>query len=579
VTMSEFDAAQDGSSAPSGEGPGTSSEFLIRRWEIWYVYACYLSRSIADLRDAAEKVLRAKLALAAILPNGDLGWRGRDEAAWGTLAEDDTIGTVKTGFRFPEKLATELRPTVFRLAAMRSAARNVFSVHAPLDDPSILIALPELVIYLSEDHAVPLDVTVRLFESGILIVNFRSNLESPHTSLDSFIGHYVNLALQPLAATETDRDLTFVLCDAQTSDDRSLWRRPRVLARRGLLRTRFPKTPPQTDRRPQSNHALSNRIRVPGGGKSQLSGLALDYASAVAYTLGRPRRGIAYLFLGEPWEPRLTGYWSGSPHVHLLEFSEQSSSAAENERLHETALKWILTRTPPRQDGILRAPLPSNMRVFDDFGVYINESLVLWVYTSKMGMTSGKGTADEPLSLPTHHHQVKGELLEYGRILYKSLLHELETPKVDWGRIFAIKERQVRFEIGCHDAAQFGEIRDMIAQGLKALKVDGLKPHIAALLALCESIATVTETKQLAAVGMLVACVVGVLGLPGMIEFLNNYIAPHFGPLAALKKDSLVRICILVLATLSVFAVGVSAALGFARHRRWISRPSRIQRN
>jgi hypothetical protein len=579
--MNEPAGTQCGSSpAPTPGLRGDPPDFLVRRWEIWYTYACYLSQDVSSLRNAAEKLLRARFALVAILPDGGLGWQEREQQPlWGTLEEDDSIATITTGIILPKNLAPELGPTILRLAAMRSAARSLFSGHAPLEDQSVSIALPELVVYLSEDHAVPLDVTVRLYESGILILNFRSNLKSTNTSLDTFIDQYVNLAQQPLTAAETDRDLTFVLLDADTGKDRSRLHRPRVLALRRLLRKRLATRSAEAGLHPENNPLHSDRIRLPGGAKSQLSGLALEYASAIAYCLGRPRRGIAYLFLGEPREPRWTGYWSGSPHIHLLEFSGQSSSAAENEHQHENAFKWILARTRPRKDERLRMHLPTNTRAFDDFAVYINESVVLWVYTAKStGMVSGKGTKDEPFSLPTHHHQVAGELLEYGRILYKSLLDALDQ-KLDWERIFAIKERQVRFEIGCHDAARFGEIRDMISGGLRARKVDELKAQTAALLALRESIASVTETRRLTGAGMLLAFVLGLIGIPGILDFLNNNIASHIGVLSVLKKDSLARIGILFIATLVILTLFASAALAFGRLWRWIPQSRRVQRD
>src|SRR5436309_12294929 len=164
-----------------------------------------------------------------------------------------------------------------------------------------------------------------------------------------------------------------------------------------------------------------------GHSTSQLSGVVHEHTDALVYALAGRRSGIQYLLLGERQEPQWNGYWSGSPHVHLLEFSNQSASAAENERQHAEAFKWILARTPPRGSDTLRVELPRNTRAFNDYGVYINEATVLWVYAAHSNYeVSGTGTEDDPLSHPTHHHQVKGDLLEYAPILYRSLLHELE---------------------------------------------------------------------------------------------------------------------------------------------------------
>jgi hypothetical protein len=192
---------------------------------------------------------------------------------------------------------------------------------------------------------------------------------------------------------------------------------------------------------------------------------------------------------------------------------------------------------------------------------------------------SGQGTETEPFSFPTYQHQIKGELLEYGRILYKSLHHELEQEDLDWDKIFLIKERQVRFELDLTQTGQFGEIRNMLAEGLRARRVDELKEQTTALLSLRESMASVRENRRLAMTGMVLAYVLGLLGLPGVVDFLNTNIAPHIDSLAALDEKSLVRIGVLAVCTLAVL---IGLPLGFLpifKRMRWISRSSRIRRH
>lgn len=53
-----------------------------------------------------------------------------------------------------------------------------------------------------------------------------------------------------------------------------------------------------------------------------------------------------------------------------------------------------------------------------------------------------------------------GEFLEYGRMLYMSLLHELEEESLNWFKIFSIRKRQVEFELDLNQTGRFGEIRE-----------------------------------------------------------------------------------------------------------------------
>src|SRR3954454_12419131 len=168
------------------DDPSPESPFRIRRWEIWYVYACYLSEDIPDLRKAAEKLLKAKFGHVIILPTGEVGYRIQGETGWGSVSEEDSIGASTTGLSFTD-VPEELRESVVRIALARSATRNVFSVHAPLSDPYMHIALSDIVVYQTSDHAMPLEVMARFFQSGIVLFSFRSKLASDEgVSPDSF---------------------------------------------------------------------------------------------------------------------------------------------------------------------------------------------------------------------------------------------------------------------------------------------------------------------------------------------------------------------------------------------------------
>jgi hypothetical protein len=152
-------------------------------------------------------------------------------------------------------------------------------------------------------------------------------------------------------------------------------------------------------------------------------------------------------------------------------------------------------------------------------------------------------------------HQVTGEILDYAPMLYRSLLHELEDPSFDWERAFVIRERQVEFEQGLEATGRFGEIRSLIEAGLKARNVPTLKANIAALLALRESIASVSENRRLATSAMVLAVVLGLTGVPDVVEFLDAHFASHLPMLRMLPPASFPRIGILASATLLLLAL------------------------
>jgi hypothetical protein len=552
----------------------------LERWEIWYGYSCYLSQTVPNLRKAAIKLLAAKCARAVVLPEGEVGYRDGGEIKWCQMVEEDSIGSQSGSISFTGDIPEDesLRIPLLTAGVTRLASRNVFSFHAPTNDESIHVILPDLTVYLSETDPIPLTVTARIFQSGITFVTFRLRLASESMPLDSFIHNFVNLAMRPLFASETDKDLTFLFVDALTRKERfPFWKRPQALKLRRLVKEAFIE---KTRRVAEDRNVElpSNQIWAQGSDTSQLSGLALEYIQALAYSLGNPRKGIPFLLLGEPEKPDWRGFWAGNPHIHLIRFAGQSPSAQENEERFGESFKWILARSAPRE-GTLRTELPKNTRVFDDFAVYVNEACVLWVYTSEKEDQGGSGTRDDPLYLTTFHHQVKGEFLEYGRILYKCLRHELNRDDLNWDTIFSIRNRQLQFELDLQETGQFGEIRDFLAEGLRARRVPELKEQNAELLSLRESFASVDESRRVTMTGIILGLLLSLLGIPGVIDFLNEYIVPHVSWIAALDKYSIQRT--VILATFSILGIlGLSGLTIFVLKRlRWISRKPPIERN
>jgi hypothetical protein len=79
--------------------------------------------------------------------------------------------------------------------------------------------------------------------------------------------------------------------------------------------------------------------------------------------------------------------------------------------------------------------------------------------------------------------------------------------------------------------------------------------------------------------GMMLTVVLGLLGLPDVIGFLDEYIAPHVSLLAGLPQLSLARTGVLVLSSLAVVGLPL-LALGYLFWRlRWVTWKSRIERD
>jgi hypothetical protein len=79
--------------------------------------------------------------------------------------------------------------------------------------------------------------------------------------------------------------------------------------------------------------------------------------------------------------------------------------------------------------------------------------------------------------------------------------------------------------------------------------------------------------------GIVLGLLLALLGLPGIIEFLNEYVVPHVPWLAKLDEYSLQRTAILAGCSISGI-LGLSGAVIFILKRlQWVSRRPPIERN
>jgi hypothetical protein len=541
-------------SAPAEDPSDPIADFHVYQHDIRYAYSCYLSTNIDNFEKVGKNLLESGFALLVSLPNGYCAWRIGGRTVFGDLEEADTIGAQSTKFRLPKTLDPALKGQIGKTALLRSAERSIFGNNS-FPEAYIRVFLPPIRIVLDDAEIVDLDLQVKLFASGIVLLSFGLS-ERCDMGLKAYIKRRVNLGHHPLSAIELRPEMAHLMMDAVAGEGVPFYARWKILRLRKAVRSKYP---------PEMREDGTHFVRLTGSDTSQLNGFALELVQALAYCLGRPRSGLSYLIRGEPHEPRWTGFWSASPHVHLLHFSQQQTSAALNEQLHHDALVRVLARTTAGQ--LVGASLPENLRKFDDVGIYANESILLWVYAALTEEPVMDGTLEHPLFSPTMQHEVKGEVIEFAPMLYRSFIHELENRNLTWGRVLSARERIVEFELTLADVGKFGEVRESIVKGLEARDLSKIRHLAERQLALRESTASVEESRRLTAVGVVLAVTIGALGLPGVIEFVSEQAFPALGWTSLRPSESLL---IAGMVSGVAFASTILVALYVVRHRKWI---------
>jgi hypothetical protein len=242
-------------------------------------------------------------------------------------------------------------------------------------------------------------------------------------------------------------------------------------------------------------------------------------AGLVAATHRRgARRGMRLGLFGAGKPNDVGGHWTGRPHVHLIRFADQANRASDNEARFDCDFGAILARFVPQDRELGRKYLPKSSRSMDDFAVYLTEALTLWVYPSQKNSSGSEKEGDPNRDKLVHEHQVKAELLEYGYALHRRIAERATNPKATATQLFFAERDLSGFDWSVQDTGRFGEIKDMLADGLVAFKVPALQARIAELIRVRRELAvTRAQEKSYRWTGVL-TIVAGFLAVPALAD-------------------------------------------------------------
>ena len=160
--------------------------------------------------------------------------------------------------------------------------------------------------------------------------------------------------------------------------------------------------------------------------------------------------------------------------------------------MHKHSFGWIISRVA--KDGAMGARyLPVDSRHFEDYGAYISQQASLWVW-SKNGLKWQEEWADVNRGHLIYEPQAIMELMEYIYMLHRQLFQLInEMPSSD--KVLQTRRLITNLDFQITEISHFGEIRELLQNGLKALGLEKLKESIKELLAVRESEKIIEENR------------------------------------------------------------------------------------
>jgi hypothetical protein len=497
----------------------------IHEWEIWHTYTSCLHLQNIELDFAARRLVESGIALCAVLRDGRTYWSSGTQVGSGTAVMQRDPYADHATFTFVPDTDCRVRLAGFPAEACGQAWKfrfsecRVFGDDRPLPEPYVRAFLGQCNLVSEGESAskVLLYPVLLLYETGVMLLELRTISPDTPTSLGEFITGAENMFLHPFDRIEVPPGLSKLATRAYYQTRAlSLPRRAALL----WLERRHDMGVDQATYREHSGDFNFDLAPLSTADQHRpceyLHTFALTLFDTVAFALARPRRGLAFLLLGQKPAPELGGFWSGRPHIYITRFAGQCDTASENQLRHAEAFGSILLRVPTAEGAIASRQLPEDARMGEDYNAYINSCASLWVW-SKKGVDQDFRWADPNRGHLIYEHQAVIELLEYGYILHRGLLERIDR-YADADEVVTARKGVLELQLQMEEASPFGEIRELLHRGWNQMGLPKLLSHIQEALALRETETRTSEARSAARTGLALTILFGLVAVPALAE-------------------------------------------------------------
>jgi hypothetical protein len=540
-------------------------ELQIEEWEIWHTYTSFLETTSVDLQESARRLVASGIAECAMVCDGRTYWRANGTVASGSTEIE--IGSTNGPSTFKLKLdeGCKAEPERFALEAWGQAAYFLISEHRLLGDYSML-PRPYLRAYLGKcvltstgndktSSELNLYPTLIIYESGIVIIEFRMIGPTTPTPLGAFITSGVNLFQYKFDRVEVTPGLSTFATRAYYLSTRK-WNFIRRVQLAWLQVGHEIAVRKRT--RKQVDEDFSFDLAPLSNSKGDdLKAIALTIFYTAALFVGGPKTGLSFLLWGQPGTPRVGTFWSGRPHIHLVRFNGQCKTASENEAYYGAAFGRILSRAVHLNEVEARKALPKNARLFGDYNAYVTSASSLWVW-SKDGLVAQQNWMDANRGNLIYERQVLAELLEYGYMLHRSLYHRVETFKTT-AEVISVRKEILQLRLKMREVSHSGEIRQLLENGWNELGLRALTSEIDAALELRALETSSIEAMRSTRVGWALTIVFGFVAVPALADQVIKPIwklTPFYklnDSLTAVVSDGIAALIVLLVMWITVF--------------------------
>ncbi len=490
--------------------------FGIREWQIWYTYSSYLWPRTIDLRTVAANLIALEIALATLDSEGQACWLENEVPRVSSVeirsSEDWTQATI----HFPKPQSPEITQALFDLARLQFEENKIMTEGPPHAYCRAVLGVCQLIGGHATYKLYPI---LTVYETGVVLVSLRVFGRGEGIPESLFLTEYVNLFLRRFTTVLGPPGLARIAPDLEERP-RSLfgrWQHSRMSIGHAIAVTERQSIIDDTD---FSYNACP--LPVDAETPESLTSFALTLIQAVAYSAAAPRQCLGYVILGPRAGYRIGSRWTGRPHVHLITFDGQTPSAAENQRRYSSSFASILMRA--ETETATPDDLGPNLRRFDDSGIYLNETTLLFVETSDTASAvEVHGTRDPNWAHLIHRHEAAAFLLEYNYALHHAVTHRASDSRSTAYEMLAMQRERLEIDATIEHSIRFGEIREFLRKGRESFELSRLREDFIELIGVRRQEALQRDSDRSARISTVLTVAFGLLAVPSLA---NDVLAP-----------------------------------------------------
>jgi hypothetical protein len=543
----------------------------ILDWEIWHTYASFLHSPVPDLGQVAATIVERGWAKVAVASNGRCYWKQGEAVQTGQLEirNLNTFGDAEVVL--PPGVSGEVEAFLYRAAFIKAGESTHFA-GAALPPPYIRASVGTC-RFIPADKSHPEmngEVMLKLHATGDLLIQLRLKGWDDPISEDLFATITTGPSFQRFTQVVVPLGLAgygpkFVFLGEHGLGIRERWRAFRQVRERSAYVAQAREDARQQGRAVDS---LATSFMKAPGTPFPLYEFFVRLAEGLAFTMSNAREGWTYVPLGQKSVVRVGARVYVRSHLHIVRHEDQRQTATENEEAHGDFFTRLLLGAPRGTPRNPREHLGPNLRMWEDFGLYVGPSAVLYVWSAG-GRDAREKKAQrarvERFGQYSYPNQPLAELMDYSHVLHRRWLLQAELPRANPEDAFRAQRDIIKLEDLVSAISGNREVQNILTASDRAVGTDGIRDRLRQYLAVSEAEVSFREDRSWNRAATVLSVLFGVLSIPTLAtEVIKPLWCYYMGsPISA--DPGLAPLLYLLMAT--VF-VGLGLLAGFAWVRR-----------